>query len=146
MERQPNYFYIAAAMIIDPSHRLLLVRKRNTTKFMLPGGKTDTGETAIETLIRELQEEIALTISDQQAQFLETYETDAANEPNYRIQSQLFSIQLPEKINIEPQAEIEEIIWIEPNNIPQLQYAPLIEEKIFPLWKTFIDQQSKSFT
>lgn len=140
MKRESNYFHLAAAMIIDHNNRLLLVRKRNTVKFMLPGGKIDTGETAIEALTRELKEEIALEISKNDATFIETYDAVAANEPNFRIQSQLFHLKLPKNCSITPQAEIEELIWIEPNSIPKLQYAPLVEEKIFPLWQTHINK------
>ncbi len=37
---------IATACLIDPHGRLLLVRKRGTLAFMLPGGKRETGESA----------------------------------------------------------------------------------------------------
>lgn len=141
MERKPNYFYLSAAMIIDGNDRLLLVRKRNTVKFMLPGGKIDQGETAIEALIRELQEEIDLKITENDASFIQEYEAAAANEPDYRIQSQLFQVMLPSNTIIEPQAEIEEIVWLEPDHIPALQFAPLVEEKILPLWQEFLDKK-----
>ncbi len=141
MERKPNYFYLSAAMIIDANDRLLLVRKRNTVKFMLPGGKIDQGESAIEALIRELQEEIDLTIQENDATFIQEYEAAAANEPDYRIQSQLFQVMLPANTIIEPQAEIEEIVWLKPNHIPALQFAPLVEEKILPLWQDFLDKK-----
>ncbi|MGL4673922.1 MAG: NUDIX hydrolase [Wohlfahrtiimonas sp.] len=141
MERKPNYFYLSAAMIIDGNDRLLLVRKRNTIKFMLPGGKIDQGESAIEALVRELQEEIDLNIQENDATFIQEYEAAAANEPDYRIQSQLFQVMLPANTIIEPQAEIEEIVWLEPNHIPALQFAPLVEEKILPLWQDFLDKK-----
>lgn len=141
MERKPNYFYLSAAMIIDGNNCLLLVRKRNTVKFMLPGGKIDQGESAIEALIRELQEEIDLNIAENDATFIQEYEAAAANEPDYRIQSQLFQVMLPANTIIEPQAEIEEIVWLAPNHIPALQFAPLVEEKILPLWRDFLDKK-----
>lgn len=141
MERKPNYFYLSAAMIIDGNDRLLLVRKRNTVKFMLPGGKIDQGESAIEALVRELQEEIDLNIQESDATFIQEYEAAAANEPDYRIQSQLFQVMLPANRIIEPQAEIEEIVWLEPDHIPALQFAPLVEEKILPLWQDFLDKK-----
>ncbi|MHB9005113.1 MAG: NUDIX hydrolase, partial [Coriobacteriia bacterium] len=54
---------VAAALIVDEGGRILLVRKRGTTVFMQPGGKYEPGETAAETLSRELHEELGLRIA-----------------------------------------------------------------------------------
>ncbi|MBS7817940.1 NUDIX domain-containing protein [Wohlfahrtiimonas chitiniclastica] len=137
-DRKPNYFYIAAAMVIDHKDRLLLVRKRNTEKFMLPGGKIDGTESPLEALMRELQEEIDLTITPDDAHFLQTYDAKAANEPDHRIESNLFRITLPEGITITPQAEIEEIVWLNATDYPTLNFAPLVVERILPLWQEHI--------
>ena len=44
----PNIIRIAAALLIDPQGRTLLVRKRGTGAFMQPGGKIDAGETPVQ--------------------------------------------------------------------------------------------------
>ena len=46
--------HIAAACLFDERGRLLLVRKRDTRFFMLPGGKREPGEDALSALEREL--------------------------------------------------------------------------------------------
>ena len=50
--------HIAAACLFDEQGRLLLVRKRNTRFFMLPGGKREADEDALSALERELFEEL----------------------------------------------------------------------------------------
>ncbi len=50
--------HIAAACLFDEQGRLLLVRKRNTRFFMLPGGKREADEDALSALERELLEEL----------------------------------------------------------------------------------------
>lgn len=50
--------HIAAACLFEEQGRLLLVRKRNTRFFMLPGGKREADEDALSALERELLEEL----------------------------------------------------------------------------------------
>ena len=52
---------ISAACLLDDAGRLLLVRKRNTQAFMLPGGKAEPGEDAIAARTRELEEGLNLS-------------------------------------------------------------------------------------
>lgn len=73
---------ISAACLFDDAGRLLLVRKRNTLGFMLPGGKAEPGEDAITALIRELKEELNLSLPVQALQPLGQFRAAAANEPD----------------------------------------------------------------
>src|SRR6478609_7813601 len=61
-ETQPRRIHVSAAVILDGDGRLLLVRKAGTTAFMQPGGKPEPGESASETLSRELAEELCLEV------------------------------------------------------------------------------------
>ncbi|MCX8528251.1 MAG: NUDIX domain-containing protein, partial [Candidatus Nanopelagicales bacterium] len=51
-------FVVAAVVIRDDAGRVLVVRKRGTSRFMLPGGKIEANETAAQAAIRELHEEV----------------------------------------------------------------------------------------
>ena len=53
----PNIIRIAAALLIDPQGRTLLVRKRGTEAFMQPGGKIEAHEQPVQALVRELQKQ-----------------------------------------------------------------------------------------
>ena len=54
--------HIAAALLVGPDGRTLLVRKAGTTAFMQPGGKIEPGETPEQALVREIAEELGLTL------------------------------------------------------------------------------------
>ena len=57
---EPRLIHVSAAVITDDAGRLLLVRKTGTTAFMQPGGKPELGESASQTLSRELAEELGI--------------------------------------------------------------------------------------
>lgn len=139
-----KYFYLAAAIITDASDRLLVVRKQNTHKFMLPGGKIEAGETPREALLRELEEEIALKIEASLPIFIQEYEAPAANEPDYLIKSNLFRVKLDEILTIHPEAEIAEIRWVEKDQTEGIDFAPLIESFVIPLWRSELENAAHS--
>ncbi|MGF6393171.1 NUDIX hydrolase [Pseudomonas plecoglossicida] len=129
----PNIIRIAAALLIDPQGRTLLVRKRGTQAFMQPGGKIDAGESAVAALVRELHEELGLHIDPAQAIALGQFSAPAANEPGFEVQAQLFRVDCAEAVA--PAAEIEEVVWLAADQSPELQLAPLTRDLILPLYR-----------
>jgi len=47
-----------AGLVVLKNRKLLLAYSKNKNAFYLPGGKTDNGETAVQSLIREISEEL----------------------------------------------------------------------------------------
>ncbi|MGB8975646.1 MAG: NUDIX domain-containing protein [Pseudomonas capeferrum] len=124
---------IAAALLIDPQGRTLLVRKRGTQAFMQPGGKIDAGETPVAALVRELHEELGLRIDPAQAIPLGRFSAPAANEPGHEVQAELFRVDSAEAVV--PAAEIEEVVWLAADQAPTLELAPLTRDLILPLYR-----------
>ena len=129
---ESKLFILAAGIIIDPKGRLLVVRKQNTHKYMLPGGKIDEGESPIEALMRELHEQKGK----------ERY-PEGINR-NHRTDTNLFFILLPELIEIAPAAEIAEAIWITPKDIPNYDFAPLMTSFVIPTWLDLVNDIGES--
>lgn len=119
---------IAAAVVSDPEGRLLLVRKQNTSVYMQPGGKIDSGETALEALCRELQEELGLHIDEDQLIPLGMHTAPAANEPGMMLEAHLFGLVIDEPV--QAAAEIAEARWVTREEAWQLPLAPLTKEYI----------------
>lgn len=129
----PKTIRIAAAVLIGPDGRTLLVRKRDTQAFMQPGGKIEAGEPPISALPRELEEELALVIDPASATYLGNFSAVAANEPGFEVQAELFLLHISETVSAA--AEIEEIQWIDPNGDGGLVLAPLTRDQILPFYR-----------
>jgi 8-oxo-dGTP diphosphatase len=121
-----NPIRIAAAVILDDAGRTLLVRKRGTAFFMQPGGKLEAGESPLETLTRELREELGCTL--QKAQFLGIFSAPAANEAARVVEAELFHVEITGEI--EPGSEIEQFVWTDPASVSDLLLAPLTKNEV----------------
>ena len=129
----PRLIRIAAALMIGPDGRTLLVRKRGTQAFMQAGGKIEAHEQPVHALARELEEELGLIIDPVSATFLGQFSAPAANEPGFIVHAEIF--QLTIDTDVCPAAEIEEVIWVDPATDPALELAPLTREHILPFYR-----------
>jgi 8-oxo-dGTP diphosphatase len=126
----PNVIRIVAAVILNSSGSLLLVRKRETTAFMQPGGKPEVGETTAEALARELREEVGFELDSADFEFIGRYTAHAANEPGHLVDADVFfAVAVHEGLAA---AEIEELIWVDPWNMDHLELAPLTADVMRP--------------
>jgi 8-oxo-dGTP diphosphatase len=125
---------VAAAVIVDARDRVLLVRKRGTAAFMQPGGKIMPGETSLQALIREIAEELGVSASSSTIRPLGRHVAEAANEPGYLVEADVFSVSLEG----EPRAtaEIDEIAWVDPARPGDIDLAPLTRETVLRLLRS----------
>lgn len=124
---------IAAAVIVDAQGRTLLVRKRGTEAFMQVGGKMASDETPIETLAREIREELDCGVAGQPVP-LGCFCAPAANEPGRIVSAELFKVVLEGKIR--PSGEIDAVMWHDPEDLNVI-LAPLTRDHVLPLIPTF---------
>ncbi len=122
---------IVAALIRDAAGRVLLVRKRGTSAFMQPGGKRDPGEDDVSALAREIDEELGCRVVRESALPLGVFDAVAANEPGRRVHASVYSVDVVGPV--EPRAEIDEAVWIDPSAPPDIQLAPLTRDHVLPL-------------
>ena len=125
---------IVAAVIVDERGRVLLVRKRGTGAFMLPGGKLAGGEDRLAGLERELGEELCCGMAPEPRP-LGRFSAEAANEPGSIVEAELFAV---ETIGgVRPAGEIDEARWHHPDETPDFPLAPLAREHVLPLVRSW---------
>ncbi len=122
---------VVAALIRDNAGRVLLARKRGTAAFMQPGGKRDQGESDVAALSREVVEELGCCVDRNTARSLGVFDCAAANEPGFQVRAAVYAVSVVGTIR--PQAEIDQVIWVDPKALPDLPLAPLTRDHVLPL-------------
>ena len=126
--------HVAAALLIAPDGRTLLVRKAGTTAFMQPGGKIEPEETSEQALVREIREELGIDVHVDALTPLGRFAAEAANEPDAVVVAETFLLEID--ATPVPTRGIEEVIWIDPARPPAIELAPLTSEHILPAWRS----------
>ena len=140
-----NDIRVSALVLLHPQRReLLMVRKAGTSSFMLPGGKPEEGETAEDTIVREIAEELGLDLDRHRLHALGTFAAAAANEADHRVIGDVFCYDgLPEALDVENIAHLAEIAeagWFPIDPLPAdseaRQFAPLTRNEVIPALQT----------
>lgn len=125
-----SVLHVVAFAVIE-NQQLLTVRKKNTHKFMFPGGKFHPGEDAETAIKREVHEELRCEIEPSSLNVLGKYVTTAANEANTQLVATVFHGKL---LGIPvASSEIAELQWI-PIMAEDyaIELAPLLTECVLP--------------
>lgn len=137
-----NQIVVAAVVFLDDGGRVLTVRKRGTSRFMLPGGKPEIGETSIQTAMREVQEELGVRLDAAALEQLGTFTAAAANEAGHTVTGTIFvhrnSPHVAAYQQLQPAAEIEELRWTDPRGDLD-DVAPLLVTQIFPALARYLN-------
>ncbi len=134
---------VAAICFENSEGQVLTVRKRGTTKFMLPGGKLEPGETPKEAAIREIEEEVGIDLDAADVKFLGEWTTAAANEAATDLVGTVYLATLTGAPRA--RAEIDELRWVDAYPGPTADLgdlAPLLSECVMPELRRLRDARS----
>ena len=124
-------FIVSAVVLRDIDGRILVVRKRGTSKYMLPGGKIEAGESPAEAAVRELHEEVGADLKPDSLAFLGEWTAPAANEAGLTVHGHIF--EHPWIDGLAVRAEIEDLLWLHPDEmVMRDDLAPLLVTRVLP--------------
>lgn len=118
-----------SAMAVVRGNRLLVVRKEGSRDYLMPGGKPEKGESAVEALRRELREEIGCSVDDYSLALLDRFE-DFTSDGKSRVAIDLFAGEISGEPR--PSSEIEELKWISAADAINPFVTPIIKKQILP--------------
>ncbi|MEV6155887.1 NUDIX domain-containing protein [Nonomuraea sp. NPDC052129] len=91
--------------------RILSTRSRGKDVYYLPGGKREPGETDLDTLVREIDEELSVAIIPATATHVGTYQAQAHGHAD-GVAVQMTCYTADHHGTPTPSSEIEEVIWL----------------------------------
>ncbi|QUA52173.1 NUDIX hydrolase [Aristaeella lactis] len=91
--------------------KILSTRSKGKDKYYIPGGKREGNETDIETLVREVKEELSVDIIEDSATFYGIFEAQAhGKEDNKKIKMTCYMADYIGQLQAD--SEIAEIVWL----------------------------------
>ena len=126
-------FVVAAVVLRDDDGRILVVRKEGTSRFMLPGGKIEPGETPDAAAIREAREELGVDLDRDLLTFVGEWTAPAANESGRTVHGHIY--EHPWIPGVAAHNEIAEAQWVPVADLGDREdIAPLLQTRVLPLY------------
>ncbi|MEM1119138.1 MAG: NUDIX domain-containing protein [Bacteroidota bacterium] len=108
-------------------YKILSTRSKGKTKFYIPGGKRELGESDVAALTREIKEELTVDLVVEGIQFLGNFQAQAdSHAEGVEVLMQCYTADYQGEIR--PAAEIAEIAWL--TNADRDKIAP-VDQLIF---------------
>jgi len=119
------------AFIQTKNGQILSTKSKGKSKYYIPGGKRESGETDEQTLVREISEELSVKIKTNTIKYVGTFkaQSDGAKD-GVLVKMTCYKAEYDGVLK--PESEIEEIKWL---NYKDLEIVSEVDKKIFGFLK-----------
>ncbi len=108
---------------------MLVQEEEGEDYYLLPGGRAEGDEGAIQALCRELREELGIELDLPSLKLLGEFEDVSASSPDAQVHVDLYQAKF--QGDLKPGAEVKGLIWIGRND-DWSKLAPVTRNKILP--------------
>lgn len=99
------------ALLYIKDGKILSTRSKGKDKYYFPGGKRENGETDIETLVREIKEELSVDIIESSINYYGTFEAQAhGKSEGILVKMTCYTAEFNGELKAD--SEIAEIVWL----------------------------------
>lgn len=120
-----------SAGIIIKNGALLVLRSKGKDTFYAPGGKLDSGETPEQALCRELQEEVSITVKEDDLTLFGRFEAPAHDKDGITLVMDVFFVN-DYSGEVVASNEIEECQWVDSSNVDDIAISTIFRNEVFP--------------
>ena len=114
------------------NRKILSTRSKGKTKYYIPGGKREAGESDWQALSREIREELSVELLEETCQYYGSFQAQAdSHADGIIVKMTCYTADYVGKLKAA--AEIEEIIWLNTNNMGDIS---AVDKLIFADLKT----------
>jgi 8-oxo-dGTP diphosphatase len=124
--RETVYKY---ALCVIKNNRLLMQEEEDEYHYVLPGGRAEDGEGAIQALCREIKEELGVELEIPTLQFIGGFEDVAADREDIMIHVDLYKGEFFGQVK--PCSEVIRLVWLDKND-NWSRTTPVTQNKIMP--------------
>jgi 8-oxo-dGTP pyrophosphatase MutT (NUDIX family) len=129
MLTQPDIHKAAGVLIKDG--KFAVVKSKNFPFYITVGGKIEAGETVEQALVRELAEELGVTVDPSKTKFITTIDSLPSEEFDKYLQIELYHV-LEWAGEAVPQAEIESLLWVDSSFTNDERLSSVLRAQIIP--------------
>lgn len=137
MERATTEYQIHTATgLMVKDRKLLVVRTPGQDFFKASGGKLDPGESAQQTVVRELKEELNVDVVESDLELMDTFYVPALGKGHEgeTLRSDVFIVR-EWTGEPTPSREVEEIRWVESSDLAKIHFGNIIKLHAIPILK-----------
>lgn len=131
---EPHYDIEKAAGLIIENREVVLTRSKGKDVFVPPGGKLEGSESQVQALIRELEEELGIVVTEADLEFIGNYYAEAAGGSGKSLKMGAWRVKRYVGV-ISPQSEIEEIVRVSSDLPEGMEVGSIFEHNIVPYLK-----------